>query len=360
MTPYEVKGKVDYSRLLEQFGVQPVTPDLLARIRKPHRLLRTGYFFAHRDFDKILDYYDEHGTFAVVSGRGPSEHMHLAHLLLYMFNLYLQQEFNAYVFVPFSDDEKFFFKDQLELGDVRRYSVENALDMIALGFDPSKTEFFFDTAHMNPKMYSMAVEMSRKVNFSTVRAVYGFAPETNIGLLFYPALQAMHILYPEVERSLPVVVPIAIDQDPHVRVSRDVAAKMGLFKPATLESKFMKGLSGEAKMSASEQETSIFTTDKPEAAAVKVMNAFTGGRATVEEQKVLGGIPEVCPVYEYQHLFFFDDAKSEKLYKDCTGGKILCGECKGNLARYVKSFLAEHQKRREEARHKLDMFIMKH
>ena len=32
VTPWEVKGKVDYDRLIKEFGTQPLTPELLKRV----------------------------------------------------------------------------------------------------------------------------------------------------------------------------------------------------------------------------------------------------------------------------------------------------------------------------------------
>ena len=54
VTPWEVQGKVDYTKLIEQFGVEPIDAALLDRIKKftqgeSHYLLRRNIFFAHRD-----------------------------------------------------------------------------------------------------------------------------------------------------------------------------------------------------------------------------------------------------------------------------------------------------------------------
>ena len=32
VTPWEVKGKVDYERLVKEFGTQPLSPELLKRV----------------------------------------------------------------------------------------------------------------------------------------------------------------------------------------------------------------------------------------------------------------------------------------------------------------------------------------
>jgi tryptophanyl-tRNA synthetase len=113
-------------------------------------------------------------------------------------------------------------------------------------------------------------------------------------------------------------------------------------------------------MSASQPDTAIFTTDPPRKAAQKVMKAFTGGRDTVEEQKRLGGKPEVCNVYAYYYfLFEEDDEELVERERLCRSGEIMCGECKKQLADRVKVFLTGFQKKREKARDVLGDFLLK-
>ena len=59
VTPWEVTGEVDYDRLIREFGVSPLTDDLISRFTKifgelPLEMSRK-LFYAHRDFDIILD-----------------------------------------------------------------------------------------------------------------------------------------------------------------------------------------------------------------------------------------------------------------------------------------------------------------
>jgi tryptophanyl-tRNA synthetase len=111
-------------------------------------------------------------------------------------------------------------------------------------------------------------------------------------------------------------------------------------------------------MSASMPETAIFTTDSPEIAERKILNAFTGGRATVEEQRKLGANPDICSVYFYEYyLFMAEDSEIENLRRDCLSGAILCGECKQILADRVKRFLVEHQAKRERAKDHINEFL---
>jgi len=357
VTPYSVSGKIDYDKLIKDFGLRLVDESLIDDFDFPHKLLKMKYFFVHRDLDKIAQFYKEHGRFAIVSGRGASEHIHLGHTLLFKFVLDLQKHFNAFLFVPISEDEKYFAKQGLSFEDARKYAIENLVDLVALGLDMKNTEFVIDTLTMNAKIYGLAAKIAKRITLSTVNAVYGFSNDQNIGLHFFPAMQAAHILYPTVEKDLPSLVVISVDQDPHVRVSRDVAEKLKLFKPASLESRFLKGLSGEEKMSASDPYSSIYINDSAKLVRKKVWRAFTGGQPTVKEQKKLGGNPDICPIYEYNALFFdtFDEARNR--YQRCKSGELLCGDCKNELIKRLQKFLESHRKEREKAEEKVSKLL---
>ena len=188
---------------------------------------------------------------------------------------------------------------------------ENTLDLIALGFDPKKTFVFTDMGYTKT-LYSIAAKVAKHTTFSTAKAVFGFENSTDIGMVFFPALQAVPCFLPSVLKghNIPCLIPAAIDQDPYWRgIAREVAPKLGFYKPAQIHSKFIPGLGQGGKMSASQPETAIFTTDTPKVVEKKILSSFTGGRATVEEQRRLGGQPDICPVYHYYYFMFEEDEK---------------------------------------------------
>jgi tryptophanyl-tRNA synthetase len=113
-------------------------------------------------------------------------------------------------------------------------------------------------------------------------------------------------------------------------------------------------------MSASMPETAIYLTDGPKEIKKKIMNAFTGGRPTITEQRKLGGNPDICPVHQYfYYLFEEDDNKMAELNEKCKRGEILCGECKQLLVERVTKFLLEHQTKREKAKDVLVNYLLK-
>jgi tryptophanyl-tRNA synthetase len=365
VTPWEVRGKVDYERLIREFGTQPLTDELIRKIAKHtgelHLQLRRRLFFSHRDLDTVLDLYEKGKKFVLYTGRGPSGPVHIGHLVPWIFTKHLQEKFDTRLYFQMTDDEKFVVDDELELKEATNFAYENALDLIALGFEPENTFIIFDVQDID-MLYDIALEVAKRVTYSTAKATFGFQESTNIGWVFWPAIQAVPCFIHSklTGENVPALIPAAIDQDPYWRITRDIAPKLGYYKPAQIHCRFLPGLGVGGKMSASEPETSIFTIDPPDVVKRKIWNAYTGGRATVEEQRKLGGDPSICTVFQYFYfLFEGDDKKLLARERKCRAGEILCGECKTELAERVNKFLVEHRKKREKARNIVDKFHIK-
>jgi len=361
VTPWEVTGEVDYEKLVKQFGTTLIADKVKKKIEKCHPLLRRGIYFSHRDFDKWLEAHEKGKKVSIITGRGPSEKMHLGHLVPFLVAKSLQENFDCEVFIPISDDEKFYVKENLTFEQALEYSKDNILDLIALGFKPGKTFIFQDFVFTD--IYKYAARVAKRMTYSTAKAAFGLKPEQNVGWSFYPAMQAAHILFPQFVRGAHIsVVPVAIDQDPFIRLSRDIAEHpdFNFTKPAALHAKFLPSLAGGAKMSSSEG-SQIFLSDSADEVKKKINKyAFSGGQATIEEHRKLGGNPDVDVSFQYLKMFFEpDDAKLAKIEKDYRSGKLLTGELKAILIEKINAFLKEHQKRREEAKKQVDKFLFK-
>ena len=122
----ESEGAIDYEKLIQQFGSQPLTPEIVARIervtgKKAHRFLRRGIFFSHRDIEQMLDLYESGTKFYLYTGRGPSsESLHLGHTIPFHFTKWLQDVFDCPLVIQLTDDEKFLFKQDLKLEECHR------------------------------------------------------------------------------------------------------------------------------------------------------------------------------------------------------------------------------------------------
>ncbi|VBB19019.1 tryptophanyl-tRNA synthetase [Yasminevirus sp. GU-2018] len=182
ITPWEVRGKVDYYAQIKQFGTKAVEGELIKRWEKvtkmkAHTFIRRGLVFSHQDLDKILDCVEQGVPVYVYTGRGPSSpKMHLGHLIPFKLARYLQQALNCIVVVQLSDDEKYLFKEgngPEDLEKYRQYGYSNAKDIIACGFDQDKTLIFSNLEKNSGSMYFNNILLMKANNMSTVKATYG-------------------------------------------------------------------------------------------------------------------------------------------------------------------------------------------
>ncbi len=361
VTPWHVEGDIDYEKLIKQFGTQKISNDLLSKLYKitgeDHFMLRRGVFFSHRDLNLILENYEKGKKFFLYTGRGPSGHTHIGHLIPWIFAKWLQDKFNVNMYFQLTDDEKFFAKQNLSLDQTNNFALENALDFIALGFKPDKTKIIINTNNIKT-LYPIAAQVAKKINFSNTKAVFGFTNETNIGMIFYTSLQSAPCFIQDEQ----VLIPLGVDQDPHFRITRDIATKINKTKPALIHNIMIPSLLGPGgKMSASDEKSTIYTTDSPEAVKKKINKyAFSGGQPDIDEHRKIGGDPDIDVSYQYLRIFFEqDDAKLKKIYDDYKSGKMLTGELKAILIEKINEFLSVHQKKREEAKKEIDNFLLK-
>ncbi|MVT13236.1 MAG: tryptophan--tRNA ligase [Euryarchaeota archaeon] len=358
ITPWEVEGKVDYDKLIRKFGTSPLDQELVKRIERnagaSHLFLRRGIFFSHRDLNFVMDDYENGKGFFLYTGRGPSGPMHIGHIIPFIMTKWFQERFKVNVYIELTDDEKFLNDEKITLDYSRKWSYENALDIIALGFDPDKTFIFQDTEYIK-NIYPMAIKVAKKINFSLVKAVFGFRNDTNIGMIFYPAIQIVPTFF-EKKRCL---IPAAIDQDPYWRIQRDIAEGFGYYKAAAIHNRFLPPLTGlEGKMSASIPETAIYLHDDEKTVRQKIMKyAFSGGQATVELHRKLGGNPDVDVSFQWlKYLFEPDDSKIKKIEEEYRSGNLLTGELKEILIEKINQFLEKHRSEREKAKEKINEF----
>jgi len=351
---------IDYDKLIKKFGSKKIDDVLIERMekitgKKVHRFLRRGVFFSHRDMHKVLDDVEKKKPFFLYTGRGPSSTaMHMGHLIPFIFTKWLQETFDVPLVIQLTDDEKFLFKD-LKLNDAKKLALENAKDIIALGFDMNKTFIFSDFMHIGGAFYENMIDIMKHVTFNQVKGIFGFDGSTNIGKIMFPAVQAA----PSFSSSFPFIfggkkdvtclIPCAIDQDPYFRMTRDVAPVLKFKKPALLHSTFFPALQGaQTKMSASDENSSIFLSDTPKQIKNKINKyAFSGGGATVEEHKEKGGNCDVDISYQYLTFFLEDDEKLEQIRQDYTKGELLTGFLKKELIDVLTPIVTAHQEARK-------------
>ena len=359
VTPWEVTGEVDYERLIRDFGTQPIAGPLAKRLEEilgdSAYIVRRQVFFSHRDLNLVFEDYNKGKGFFLYTGRGPSGPMHIGHILSFYFTKWLQDKFHANVYIQMTDDEKFLEeKRSLTYEETQKWAQDNILEVAAVGFDPDKTFIFQDTELVG-HAYPLILKIARRVNYSTAKSVFGFTGETNIGMSFYPAIQIIPSLF-EKKRCL---IPSGIDQDPYWRIQRDIAEPLGYRKAAAIHSKFLPPLTGvQDKMSSSKPETAIYLNDDDKTVRNKIYrHAFSGGQASVEEHRKLGGNPDIDVPFQWLYMFFEpNDKRIEEIRSEYKSGQMLTGDLKDLLVEKVTKFLGEHRERREKAKAQVHLF----
>jgi tryptophanyl-tRNA synthetase len=361
--PWASGLKLEYEKLFKYFGVRPFS-DVMDRVRKvfgePHYLMRRGVVFAHRDFDVVLDAYERGEPTAVVTGFMPSGRFHIGHLMV-VEQLKYYQQLGFHLFIVLADAEAYAVRKLDRKTVIETALYEYVANMIALGLDLSRNVTVYFQSNYEREYYRLIQMFSRKVTMSEMEAIYGTLEP---GKIMAALTQAADILHPQLERFggyKYIVVPVGAEQDPHLRLTRDLADRfkreLGLNRPASTYHKLVSGLDG-LKMSSSRPEYAIFLTDPPEEAARKLKRALTGGRATVQEQRKLGGLPERCMVYEmYVYFLLRDDRELARVFGDCKAGKLLCGPDKDYAAELLVRFLEDHQKRLEKAKNVVEKYV---
>ncbi len=339
----------DYSRVLREFGIEPLAP-ILSQIPNPSMMMRRGVVFGHRDLPRVLDAHKKAKDFAVMSGIKPSGEFHLGNLLTATEIVYFQK-MGGHAFYCIADIEAYEDNNQ-SLEESERFAVGNIADVLALGFDSQKGYIYRQSKENRVKDLSFA--FGRAVTLNMIKAIYG---ERQFGLYQAALVQAGDILLPQLKEfggPKPTVVPVGIDQDPHLRLTRDLAqkfeAKYKFIPPSSTYHQLIKSLTGTPKMSKRDP-MSYFTLEEPIATMEKkVKSSFTGGRATVEEQRRLGANPDICPIHDLARFIFMDsDTDLKKMHDDCKSGALLCGECKIMRFELVASYVKEHQRKREQS-----------
>ncbi len=364
VTPWEVKGNIDYGKLIKEFGLKPLQH--LPKEFQENVLFRRGIIFAHRDFRQIVEAIQENKPFVMMTGLMPSGKFHFGHKMIAE-QIIFYQKMGAKVYIAVADIEAYNSRNP-DMKELEKTAIkEYLMNYIALGLKPKNCDFYFQSARSKQgkkanAYYSLAGMLARHATFNEFKAVYG---EISPGKMASSLLQAADMLHPQLPQfegdPLPVIIPVGADQDPHIRLARDISQRIKEFRFQQLSStyhKFMPGLKG-GKMSSSDENSYIALTDPVEEAAQKIRKyAFSGGQPTIEEHRKKGGNPNID--VSFQMLLYGlepDDRKLQQIHDDYRSGKLLTGELKQILIDKMSIFLKKHQLELKKAEKVVDKFL---
>ncbi|MBS3105836.1 tryptophan--tRNA ligase [Candidatus Woesearchaeota archaeon] len=340
----------DYEKIIKDFGLEIFHSSIFPN---PNRIMRRGVVFAGRDLKIISDAINHRKKYYVLSGIMPSnEKIHFGTKMV-VENIKYFQEHGAQTYILVAD---------LEAASTRGVTLEEArkraLDFhipayVALGLDPKKTTFYFQSE--NREVMNYAYEFAKKITLNEFEAIYGNADP---GKIMAAMTQVADILYPQFKERMPGIIPVGVDQDPHIRLTRDVVRRFKerkFFLPSGLYHKYTPSLDGDIKMSKSKPESCIELPEDMNSVKRKIRNALSGGRDTLDEHRKHGAIMEKDMIFELmkQHLVE-DDEELDKIYHEYKSGRMTSGELKEIACNKMEEFMGNLVKGIEHARKHID------
>ncbi|MEM4633598.1 MAG: tryptophan--tRNA ligase [Candidatus Anstonellaceae archaeon] len=344
LDPWSSEQQIDYSKLFDEFGLSKIPSSIVGKLGFP--LVDRGVLFAHRDLDLWIKDAEEGKEVAVLSGIKPSSEFHLGSKLTADELIFFQKRFNAKVFYCIADLEAY-ADNGLSLEQSHEIAISNLADLLALGLDEQNAYIYKQSEEK--RVMQMAYIFSKRATPAMLKAIYG---ERSLSLYFAALTQVGDILLPQ-HRDFGgpkrVLVPVGIDQDPHIRFARDIAFKERLVPPSATYHKIMRSLKGESKMSKRDPSSTLCLSEPLEAAKKKLMAAFSGGRDTAEEQRRYGGDISKDMLYEVMKFHFAkDSAQLEEMRQDMESGRMLTGEYKQKWVPVILDWISRHQEKRKK------------
>ncbi|MBZ6495006.1 tryptophan--tRNA ligase [Natrinema longum] len=225
LDPWGSSSVSDYRKLFEEFGIEEFD-EILEQVPNPHYLMRRGVIFGHRDYRPVAQALQNDEPAAVLSGFMPTGDPHIGHKLVFD-EIIWHQEQGADAYGLIADLEANSARG-LSWDEIDEHARNYLLSLLALGFDPEEGELYRQST--NREVQDLAFDLGAEANFSEFQAIYGFDGETDVSHMQSVVTQMADILYPQLEEPKPTVIPVGPDQDPHVRLARDLAERMRFFK----------------------------------------------------------------------------------------------------------------------------------
>lgn len=337
----------DYACVVRDFGLERFHAPFFP---KPNRIMRRGIVFAGRDLQRISECIKGKKPFYALSGIMPTaDKIHLGTRLV-VDNLKYFQDHGAKTFILVADLEAAAARG-VPIAEARKRALDFHIPAyLALGLDYRKTTFYFQSENMT--VIKLAFEASQKITLAEFKAAYGSAEP---GRIMSAVTQIGDMLYPQDEKPLPGIIPVGIDQEPHIRLARDylnsIKSSKRFIPISSIYHKFTPALDGSLKMSKSKPESCIELPEAPEVACKKIQRALTGARDTLEEHRRLGAVIEKDMVFELlkQHLVE-DDNELKEIHDEYKAGRMSAGEIKQIACDKMTVFLKDFDEKLDDAR----------
>jgi tryptophanyl-tRNA synthetase len=272
----------------------------------------------------------------------PSGKLHLGHYLGVLVNWKkLQEENDCYYFVA----DWHALTTEYDRTAIIRESIDDmVIDWLAAGLDPKMSTLFIQShvpqhaeLHLLLSMITPLPWLERNPTYKEQLREQTTRDLHTYGFLGYPVLQAADILMYHA-----AMVPVGIDQVPHLELTREIARRFNFLYRETLSipeaylTETPKLLGTDNRKMSKSYDNAILLSDTAEAVWEKVRPMVTD---PARQRRTDKGNPEVCNVFSY-HRILSDEATVAKVDHGCRTAGIGCIECKKWMYEGMEKVLA--------------------
>ncbi|ARD84138.1 tryptophanyl-tRNA synthetase [Ferroplasma acidiphilum] len=281
INPWSSAQYFDYEKLIKEFGIQ--RPDNYF----DYFMFRRHLIFGQRGIDYLEYSIKNKIKFNAMTGLMPSGKMHLGNKLTIDQIIYFQS-LGADVYIAVADLESYATRG-ISFDKARNIAInEYIANYISMGLKPCRIYFQSE----NYDTQSLSFVLSNETNMSELKSIYGLTDSSSILHVNAPIIQAADVLHTQLGHlggPRATIVPVGIDQDPHIRLMRDIAKRLRVYNVKIEDNKISIYIKG---------------SDDP---ADKINSAIS----------VLGNSGYECmPNYEYRAIYVKNSTGEDKIKID--------------------------------------------
>ncbi|KAI3485088.1 hypothetical protein L1887_51762 [Cichorium endivia] len=272
----------------------------------------------------------------------------------FLFTKWLQDVFDCPLVIQLTDDEKFSSRPTSRSSRSRTLPSRTRVTSSRAASSSKRRSSSPISTFVGGAFYANIVRISRMITINQSKGTFGFTDSDSVGKTHFVSIQARTLLLQLVPADLwrearhPVPDPVRHRPGPLLPpdARRGLATQIPQAVPDPLQ--VLPALQGsQTKMSASAENSSIFMHDTPNQIKNKInKHAFSGGQETAEEQRRLGGNPDVDVAYQYLTFFLDDDAEIERIATDYRSGAMLTGELKQKCIAVLQKVVSNFQQKK--------------
>jgi tryptophanyl-tRNA synthetase len=221
INPWSSAQYLDYEKLIKEFGIQ--RPDNYFN----YFMFRRQLVFGHRGLDYVEYSIDNKIKFNAMTGLMPSGQMHLGNKLSIDQIIYFQS-LGADVSIAVADLESYATRG-IGFEKARKIAInEYIANYISMGLKPCSIYFQSE----NYDTQNLSFVLSNETNMNELKAIYGLTDSSSMLHVNSPIIQAADVLHTQLRHMggpRATIVPVGVDQDPHIRLMRDIAKRLRLY-----------------------------------------------------------------------------------------------------------------------------------